>query len=511
MKSVDLQAENAALKTEVAELKTLVKYYEEQFRLSRHRQFGVSSEKSQYDFDQLCIFNEPELTADANIPEPELQEIEKHYRRRTRVTLDKLPTDLPVEVVEHELPEDQQLCPECGGTLHVMGRDSRRELVIIPAQVKIREHVRKIYACRDCERDEYGVPIEKAPVSEPIIKGGFASPEAVAYIMAQKFIMGIPLYRQEQELLRQGIPLSRQTMSNWLIKATESWLVPIYEMLHEMLSLQNVLHADETTVQVLREPGKAAQSKSYMWLYRTSGDAAHPVVLYDYQPDRKALRPQAFLKDFKGFLHADGYDVYHKLPECICVVGCWAHLRRKFDEALKVVAAATQENSLALTGKRYCDKLFALEREFEGLSPQQRYEMRMESSKPLMEAFFAWVNSCGALPKSQVGRAVHYANSQKKYLQAYLLDGRLEISNNRAERSIKPFVIGRKNWLFANTPRGARASAVIYSIIETAKENGLNPYDYLLHVFERAPNLEMQNQEHLDMLMPHSFKHAARA
>ena len=228
--------------------------------------------------------------------------------------------------MEHELPEDQQLCPECGGTLHVMGRDSRRELVIIPAQVNIREHVRKIYACRDCERDEYGVPIEKALVSEPVIKSGFASPEAVAHIMAQKFVMSIPLYRQEQEPLRQGIPLSRQTMSNWLINATESWLVPIYGMLHEMLSLQNVLHADETTVQVLREPGKAAQSKSYMWLYRTSGEAAHPIVLYDYQPDRKALRPQAFLKEFKGFLHAAGYDVYHKLPERICVVGCWARL-----------------------------------------------------------------------------------------------------------------------------------------------------------------------------------------
>lgn len=203
------QTEIAALKARISELEVLVKYYEEQFRISKHRQYGASSEKSEYDLAQLSIFNEAELFADVNVAEPELVEVEKHYRKRTRLTTDKLPENLPVEVVEHDLPECERICPECGGPLHVMGRDTWRELVIIPAQVKIREHVRMVYACRECEKDEYGVPIVKAAVSEPVIKGSFASPEAIAHIMTQKFVMGSPLYRQEKELQQNGIMLSQ--------------------------------------------------------------------------------------------------------------------------------------------------------------------------------------------------------------------------------------------------------------------------------------------------------------
>lgn len=323
----------------------------------------------------------------------------------------------------------------------------------------------------------------KAWLPEPVIKGGFASPEAVAHIMAQKFVMGVPLYRQEQELLRSGILLSRQTMSNWLIRCAEDWLGPIYRRLKVHLLEQEILHADETTVQVLREPGKAAQSKSYMWLYRSGRDMPRPIVLYEYQPSRKASHPEAFLKDFKGYLHTDGYSAYHGLPDDI-VVGCWwAHLRRKFDEALKALPNKDRGGCSALRGKRYCDRLFEIERGLDGRTPAERGHERQANSRPLMEEFFSWVNSLNVLPKTGLGQALHYARSQRKYLERYLLDGRLEISNNRAERSIKPFVIGRKNWLFANTPKGAAASAVIYSIMETAKENGLNPYAYLTYIF----------------------------
>jgi len=359
--------------------------------------------------------------------------------------------------------------------------------------VKIREHVRKVYACRNCEKDECGVPIVKSPANEPVIKGSFASPEAIAHIMTQKFVMGTPLYRQEQELQRNGIKLSRQTMSNWLIRAAEDWLEPIYGMLHELLRGRKVLHADETTLQVLREPGKTAQSKSYMWLYRTGSDTEHPIVLYEYQPDRKSKRPAEFLKGFKGYLHTDGYEAYHSLGSGITVIGCWAHVRRKFDEALKALPERDREGSSALRGKHYCDRLFMLEREFADLMPQERYEKRLELSKPVLDEFFAWVASLNAVPKSGIGIAAHYALSQKKYLDRYLMDGRLEISNNRAERSIKPFVIDRKNFLFANTPRGAKASAVMFSLIETAKENGLNPFTYLVYVFENAPNRNIRN------------------
>lgn len=504
------KAEYDNLVGERARLERQVEYLLEQMRLSRHRQFGASSEKSEYDLSQLNLFNEVEVMAMPEQPEPELVEVEKHYRKKRSAT-DRLPEDLPVEIIEYTLSEDEQVCCECGCALHVMGYESRRELKIIPAQASIVEHRRAVYSCRHCEQTDIRVPIRKAEVPKPVISGSFASPEAVAHIMNQKFVMSVPLYRQEQEFQRDDILLSRQTMSNWLLKAAEDWLEPVYNRMKEQLLKQDVLHADETTLQVLREPGKTAQSKSYMWLYRTSGCAEHPIVLYDYQLSRKAEHPKQFLEGWSGYLHADGYDGYHKLPERIAVVGCWAHLRRKFDEALKIVPEKGREASLAFIGKRYCDRLFALEHEFEDLPPEQRFEKRIESSKPLMEEFFAWADLCGAAPKSAVGKAAYYARSQRKYLEKYLLDGRLEFSNNRAERSVKPFVIGRKNWLFANTPRGAKASAVIYSLIETAKENGLKPYDYLTHIFRAAPNLDLHDTEQLDALLPNYFKTGAGA
>ncbi len=486
----------------IAELETLVRYYEERFRLSQHRAFGASSEKSEY--DQLSIFNEIEATVDPKVPEPELVEVEKHFRSRTRLTTDKLPDNLPVEIVEHELPKEDQICPACGEEMHVMGRETRRELVIVPAQVKIREHVRMVYACRDCERNATEVPILKAPMDEPVIKGSFASPEAIAHIMTQKFVMGVPLYRQEQEWKRQGILLSRQTMSNWLIKATMDYLRPIHDRLREMLLACDVAFADETTIQVLHEPGKAAQSKSYMWLYRTSSD--NPIVLYDYQPDRKAKRPREFLDGFKGYLHVDGYEGYRSLPDDIVLVGCWSHARRKWDEILKALPEKDRADSSAMRGKRYCDRLFDLECDFADLSPHERIEQRQRLSKPVMDEFYAWVQSLSAAPKSGLGKAVHYALSQKKYLQRFLLDGRLEISNNRAERSIKPFVIARKNFLFANTPRGAMASAILFSVIETAKECGIDPFAYLTFVFTHAPNCDIRSDaDALERFMPHGF------
>ncbi len=279
MKSIENWPEIVAVKdARIAELEALVKYYEAQFRLNKHRQFGASSEKSEYDFSQLSIFNESEATADANVPEPELAEVKKHYRKRNRLVNDSLPEELPVETVEHDLSAGDKECPQCGEMMHRIGKEIRRELKIIPAKAVIVEHVRFVYGCRGCEKDEYGTPILKAPIDNPVIKGSFASPEAIAHIMTQKFVMGTPLYRQEQEWQRQGILLSRQTMSNWLIRATEDWLRPVYDALHVMLCLQGVLHADETTLQVLHEQGKTTQSKSYMWLYRTSGDSDRQIV-----------------------------------------------------------------------------------------------------------------------------------------------------------------------------------------------------------------------------------------
>jgi transposase len=492
MKTQEISVENLIktnkeLTAENERLRLQIQWLMEQFRLAKHKQFGASSEQT--DLNQLNLFNEAEQTAALTAPEPEITEVKAHYRKKTRLTTDRLPEDLPVEVIEHKLPKGNRACPDCGYPLHKMGEDVREELKIIPAKAVIVRHVRYVYACRRCEESSDHVPIVKAEMPEPVIKGGFASPEAVSHIATQKFVMGSPLYRQEQEWKLSGIQLSRQTMSNWLIKASVNWLEPIYEEMKRRLCEHEVLHADETTLQVLHEDGKPAKSKSYMWLYRTSGEAKHQIVLYDYQPNRKSENPERFLRDFKGYLHADGYNGYHRLPDNITVVGCWAHARRKFDELLQTIPKDKRDSSDAAKGIAYCDKLFHLERQFALLTPENRLKERERFSKPLMDEFYSWLASLREPPKSLMGKAIYYAESQRKYLERYLLDGRLEISNNRAERTIRPFVMGRKNWLFSNTPNGARASAVYYSLIVSASENGLNPFEYLTWILTNAPNL----------------------
>ena len=496
------------LKQQNADLQQRIDFLMAQMRLARHKRFGSSSEKSEY--DQLSLFDEAEAYADPQKPEPEPTEVKAHNRRKAAQSRERLPEDLPVEIVEHKLPEEERSCPECGEELQVIGKTERDTLVIIPAQAKIRRDVTYTYACKNCEQNACSTPILKAESPTPLIKGSIASPEAVAHIMVQKFVMGIPLYRQEQEWSRAGIPISRQTMSNWLIRCAEDYLLPVYNVLKKRLVQHTILHADETTLQVLHEEGKKPQSKSYMWLYRTSGDAKSQLILYDYQPDRKAEHPKEFLTDFHGYLHVDGYSGYHSLPDEITVVGCWAHVRRKIDEALKSMPEKARAGSLAEKAKRYCDRLFALEQDFSELFQEERYARRQSESEPLMDEFFSWLWSLHASAKSAFGSAAGYVLGQRKHLQNYLLDGRLEISNNRAERSIKPFVIGRKNFLFANTARGARASAVMYSLVETAKENGIKPYDYVAWLLRTAPGMRLKEaSEAAVQLTPEAFRREA--
>ena len=314
--------------------------------------------------------------------------------------------------------------------------------------------------------------------------------------------MGSPLYRQEHEMNRKGIKLSRQTMSNWILKATEDYLTPVYEQLHKELLYRDVLHADETTLQVLHEPGKKPQSDSYMWLYRTSGDTDKPIVLYEYQSGRGAKHPKEFLAGYKGYLHTDGYAGYHDLGEDITVVGCWAHARRKFDEAVKSLPKGKTKGSSASQGLAYCNLLFEIEQGLSEETAENRYEQRLKQAKPVLDAMFAWANTRTAAPKSALGKAFTYLKEQWPYLTNYLNDGRLEISNNRAERSIKPFVIDRKNFLFANTPNGANGSAIMFSLIQTAMENGLDPYKYLTWLMKQAKDSDLTDAQVVQSLLP---------
>ena len=503
-----LESKRAELESKSTELAAALlqnQWLQEQLLLKKKKIFGTSSEQiDQLVMEQFAhLFNEAEgWDQDSYVP---ATKVKAHSRKRRSGSItDAVPEGTAVEVVEHRLAEEERICAVCGTEMVEIGKEVRRSLQMEPAKFWVREDWYYTYACRVCEQ-ETGETVVKATPAEPsVLPGSFASASAIAHLAVQKFVMYSPLYRLEQEFDRMGLKLSRQTMSNWLLHAAEDWLSPIYDTLHKQLCQQTVLHGDETTLQVLKEPGKAAVSKSYMWLYRTSGDAEHPIVLYDYQPNRKAENAEKFLEGFTGWLHADGYQGYHKLPQRIRVVGCWAHARRKFDEALHTVPKEQQQASKPAEALCYFAKLFELEHQFADMAAEERYTRRLEQAKPVLEALFAWANELKdkTAPKSALGKALHYLLEQWPYLLRYLEDGRLEISNNRAERSIKPFVMGRKNWLFANTPAGARSSAVIYSLIETAKENGLDPYRYLLWVLHTAPELAQQDSAWAEKVTP---------
>lgn len=421
------RAEYEAQQGRIAELEQQVSVLMEALRLARHKRFGASSEKTDESFmEQLSfLFNEAEVFSAAEKEEPEETNVAGHKRHKKHTyTLDAIPEGIPTKQVEHRLEGEELVCPQCGDTMTEIGKEVVKTLEIIPAQYIVREDIYYTYACKSCgENADEGceTPVVKAPREKNIIPGSFATPEAIAHIMTQKFVMGSPLYRQEQEMNRKGIQLSRQTMSNWILRATEDYLVPVYQRLHEELLKREVLHADETTLQVLHEPGKAPQSDSFMWLYRTSGDTDKPIVLYEYQPGRGGKHPKEFLTGFHGYLHTDGYAGYHSLPEGITVVGCWTHARRKFDEAVKSLPKGKAKGSSASQGLAYCNLLFEIEQGLAEKTAEERYSERLKQAKPVLDALWSWANSRTAAPKSALGKALNYLKEQWPYLTNYLM------------------------------------------------------------------------------------------
>ena len=291
--------------------------------------------------------------------------------------------DLPVETITYELPEEEQVCEQCGSKMHAMSKEVRREIEVIPPQVKVIEHVRTVYGCRNCEEEKIAVPVVTAPMPAPALPGSIASSSAIAHVMVQKFMFGLPLYRQEQQWKLLGIEISRQTMANWVIEAAARWLALIFDRMHQLLLQRDIIHADESTLQVLHEPGRAADTKSYMWLYRTGRDGT-PIVLYEYQTTRAGKHASNFLKGFKGrYLCTDGYAGYNLIPGVIRVC-CLSHARRKFDEALKALPKIDKEKPCAAKeGLEFCNRIFRIERELHAASPEERYEERLKRSKPV--------------------------------------------------------------------------------------------------------------------------------
>ncbi len=501
----DLKNELSKKNQEIAILEKKLAWFEEQFRLSKSKEFEASSEKTP--LEQLQIFNEAEVHERENAKEPELEEITIRRRKGKRGLNKPSFQELPVETVEYEL-EDQE-CPNCESPLHSMKKEVRRELTVIPPKVKITEHVKHVYACRTCQvkGDEDLSPIHSAKTPNPVLPGSFVSPSLLAFIIDNKYRQSLPLYRQEEAFKNYGIDITRQNMANWVIRGTEDWLRPLVERMHELLLEETYLHADETTLTVLDKQGEDTRKKNYMWVY-TSSESARPIMIYDYQPSRSHKHPMNFLKGYQGFLQTDGFSAYKKLPD-VTLVGCFAHARRYFVEAIKAAPKdANPAKSLAQEGKKKIDALFSLEKGYKkmGLSPEERQQMRMEEVKPLTDDFHRWLLEAKTkvLPKSALGKAVNYCLKQWNELIAFLLDPQSALSNNHAERAIKNFVIGRKNFLFCKTPKGATASAMAYSVVTTAAANNLVPFQYLSHLFERLPNIDLENRDELDRLLPWS-------
>ena len=493
-----LAQKNAEIKQYLATINTM----QEEIHLLRAQMYGKSREVTP-EIQVPTLFNEMEVLTQQPEPEPTPETIKP---RRSPTKREDRFKNLPERDIHYQLAEEDQICKTCNHPLHEIDTEIRTELEYVPAVYTQVNHIMHKYGCRNCQTEGNAAPIVIAPMPKPAFPGSMASASIVAHVAVSKFDYGLPLYRQERAIDSAGIiHLSRQTLANWMLQGSNQLYV-IYLFMRTMLLNRDIIHADETTVQVLKENGRHASTKSYMWLYRTGRDGP-PIVLFEYKCTRSGQNPITFLKDFSGFLQTDGYVGYDNLNDSIVRVACWAHARRKFTDALKVVpAGASAKATASNTGLKFCNLLFDKEREFKDLTPEERHEKRNTVCKPILDAFKKWLDeqSVIMLPKSKLGAAVGYCINQWPKLLGYLQDGRLEIDNNRAERSIKNFVIGRKNWLFANTPDGAEASAIYYSIIETAKENGLNPYDYLKNVFDMLPNIKTSDPNSIAELMPWS-------
>ena len=498
------QSQIQAQQAQIDELKRKLDHMNEVFANAQRARFGQSSEKQNYVLgkDQLSLFNEAEQERDHKVeePTPDTILVPAHKRKKKRSQAEML-NHLPEEEVLLELPENQLICDQCGGRMKPIGKKFiRHEMQIIPKQVKLLAYYAVTYACDHCEKDTGFAHIVSVKPPVPLMKHSLASPSTVAYIMTQKYVDGLPLARQEKIWAREGISLSRATMANWVIQCSESWLKPLYKHMKQELLTHSVIHADETVVQVLKEDGKPATSESRMWLYASAALLRHQVRIFEYQPDRSGKRAESFLRGFTGYLVTDGYAGYN-LVKNVTHCGCWAHARRKWREAMP--DGATVKTSKAAVGYQYCNKLFEAERKCAVYQPKYRQEYRQNRELPLLEEYFAWLKTVRPEKGSKLEDAVRYSLNLKQQLMAFLDNGEIPISNNLAENAIRPFALGRKNWLFCDTPKGAEASAIVYSLVESAKANGVEPFAYLQHVLVELPYLgKNHSHEELESLMP---------
>ena len=484
----------------------------EQVILGKQNRFGRSSEKME-DTSQICFrevngtivfFNEAEAVCDLNAAEPEDLELKspKQPKRKGKKEADL--SGLPVRRIDHYLSAEE-LEAEFGvrGWKQLPDAISRK-YHFVPAKVEVEEHHIGVYASKT---DEHMV---KADHPKTLLHGSLVSPSLGAAIINGKYVNAVPLYRLEQEFQRYGLQITRQNMANWCIRLAEEYLSILYDYLHKELYFYHVIQADETPV-LVNHDGRKAGSKSWMWVYR-SGHLyqKRQIVLYEYQQTRNASHPREFLKGYDGICVTDGYQVYHTLEkelEELTIAGCWVHCRRRFDEALKLIPKSYQKESNTFLLMKQIQAIYREEGKLKDLSSDERLKQRQAVIKPLVDAFFAYLKTINVSKKDKFGDAVGYALNQEKYLRVFLTDGDVPIDNNASERAIRGFCIGKKNWQMIDTIHGAKSSAIIYSIVETAKANNLKPFDYVQHLLEVMPkHMDDRDCSFLENLLPWSEK-----
>jgi transposase len=496
---------------EIAALKARIAFLEEQLRLAAVKQFAPKSEKLST-LAQFDLFNEAEALGDKPDSVTAAAEIEVPAHTRERGKRKPIDATLPRVRIDHDLPDDQKTCA-CGCQLTRIGEVASEQFDLIPARAQVLQHVRFKYACRSCEGASHEGPavLTADMPAQPLPKSN-ASPALAAFITVSKFADGLPLYRQEGILARYRIALSRTTMAVWMIKLGDL-VTPLINLMHETQLAYDVLQMDETTVQVLKEEGRRAQAKSFMWV-RRGGAPGQRIILFDYAASRAGAIPMRLLDEYQGYLQSDAYGGYDAAArrDGVVHVGCLDHARRKFVEAVKAQhAVAGQERGLAPEALLILRKIYAVEkiaREAK-MSAEQRHKLRQEKARPIWNELRAWLdrNLGAAPPQTHTGKAINYLASEWSKLMRYLDDGRIEVSNVLCENAIRPFVVGRKAWLFCDTPAGAHASAKLYSLIETCKAAGLEPFAYLRHIFEKLP--QAKTLVDVEALLPWAIEPAA--
>lgn len=498
---------NAQLLETIANQNQQIKHLQDQLSLLVSQIYGKKSEKAVFDAiqaKQISYLDDPEP------PQPPVEKIQVPAHTKKKPGRKPLPESLPRVEVIHDIPEDEKQC-ECGESLSRIGEEISEQLNYIPAKLEVIRHIRPKYACRSCEGTESNQETVKvAPAPKQILPKSIASPGLLAHIITARYVDSLPFYRQEQQFKRLGFEISRSNMTNWCLSLAEK-LEPLIQALKQEIRSGPLIHMDETTFQVLKEKDRSPSSKSYMWVMRT-GASEHPGVCFHYSPTRSSKEAHRILHGYRGVVLTDGYSGYSfiKADPHMKHAGCWAHCRRNFTDIVKALKTTDISHGPAEEALAWIRSLYRIEKEIKDhvplLTPEQIKEIRKDKSAPLLFEFNQWL-MCRASetnPKGLLGKAISYAINHWESLTLYLDHGEVPIDNNPAENAIRPFVLGRKNSLFSDTVSGAKATAIFYSLVETAKVNELNPTWYMQTLFERLPYAE--SEADIRSLLPQYLK-----